>query len=102
MARLAKVKIDVQKITKEKLYKGEKGTYLTLVVSLNDDTDQYGNNVSCYEEQTQEERTAGAKKNYLGNGKVVWTNEGQSAPQHQAPAPDFNASPADDCADLPF
>ena len=27
-----------------------------------------------YEEQTKEDREAGVKKNYVGNGKIFWTD----------------------------
>lgn len=77
MAKLIELKIDVTKVNKSKLYVGTKGTYLTLTVALNDEEDQYGNNVSCWEAQTKEERQIGEDKNYLGNGKVFWSNESQ-------------------------
>jgi hypothetical protein len=50
------------------------GKFKNYTISVYDQTDQYGNNVAMWEEQTKEEREAKAKKNYLGNGKVVWTN----------------------------
>ena len=37
------LKLDVTKIIKEWLFKGQKGTYLDLVVYENDATDQFGN-----------------------------------------------------------
>ena len=86
MGKLLSAKIDVQKISKHKLYKGAKGTYLAVTISLNDETDQYGNNVSMWEEQTKEERDAKTDRVFLGNGKVVFDsngkqNQGQQAPQ---------------------
>lgn len=71
MATLASISIDLSKVNKEKLYKGQ---YLNLTIALNDETGQYGHNVSAYEEQSKEEREAKDKKNYLGNGKVFWTD----------------------------
>jgi len=50
------------------------GKFKNYTISIYDQTDKYGNNVAMYEEQTKEEREAKAKKTYLGNGKVVWTN----------------------------
>lgn len=79
MAQLISISIDVTKIRKERLYKGEKGTYLKLTVSLNDEADQFGNTVSAYEEQTKEERESKASKNFLGNGKVFWSSEKRAA-----------------------
>ena len=49
MAKLISLKIDVKKITQSKLFKGEKGTYLDLTIALNDEKDQYGNDVSVWE-----------------------------------------------------
>jgi len=68
---LISLNLDVMKITRERLYKGEKGTYLKLTVAVNDQPDQYGNDCSVWEEQTKEEREAKKGRNFLGNGKVV-------------------------------
>ena len=96
MGKLLSAKIDVQKISKHKLYKGAKGTYLGVTISLNDEIDQYGNNVSMWEEQTKEERDAKAEKVFLGNGKLIWDSNGQQQGQQQAP------QQQEDEGDLPF
>jgi len=75
MAKLISLKIDVSKIDKTKLFKGEKGTYLDLTVSVNDEPDNYGNDVAAWQGQTKEEVSAKAQKTYLGNGKVFWSND---------------------------
>jgi hypothetical protein len=75
MAGIIKARIDVSKLPKEKFYKGKKGVYYEFIVSLNDDTNQYGQNVSISDSQTLEEREAKKPKLYLGNGEVVWTND---------------------------
>ena len=49
--------------------------------------------------QTKEERDAKVAKNYLGNGKVVWT-DGTVALAEKEDAPANVAATAD--ADLPF
>jgi hypothetical protein len=71
MSVLANVSIDVTKIDKAKLYNGK---YLNVTISINDQTDAYGNNVSVTESQTKEERDLKTSKRYIGNGKVVYTN----------------------------
>ena len=71
MATLLGLSIDVTKIDKSKLVNGK---YLNLTVSVQDETNQYGQNVSAYHEQTKEEREAKANRDYLGNGKVFWTD----------------------------
>lgn len=52
--------------------KGEKG--ISITVSINDESNQYGQNVSSFISQSKEERDAGKQKFYIGNGKVFWTD----------------------------
>ena len=52
--------------------KGDKGVSIT--VSTNDDTNQWGQNVSSYVSQSKEQREAKKDKFYVGNGKVFWTD----------------------------
>jgi hypothetical protein len=99
MAQLISASIDVTKISKEKLVKGEKGTYLNITISINDEVDQYGNQAGIYESQSKEEREAKAKKNYLGNGKIAWSSEGGSTPK---PAPATAPTPIVEEDNLPF
>lgn len=88
MGQIISLSIDVNKITPKRLYEGKNGAkYLKLTVSVNDDVDQYGNNVSCYEEQTKDEREAKAQRNYLGNGKVTWKSDGSSTTTKQPEQP---------------
>ena len=54
--------------------KGKDGKYTNVTVRLGDELDEYGNNVSAWIEQTKEQRDAKEKRNYIGNGKVVWTD----------------------------
>ena len=49
-------------------------------MSINDQVDQYGNNVSVWYEQSKEEREAKAERIYLGNGKVVFSGGSTPAP----------------------
>lgn len=60
-------------INKNKITFNEKG-YANVTVFINDDTNDYGQNVSMAMEQTKEEREAKTPKNYVGNGRVVWTD----------------------------
>lgn len=73
MAGLISMSLDVSKLPKEKFIKGKKGVYYNFTLSINDET-KYGNNVTMFDAQTQEERKAGKPKSYLGNGKVFWNN----------------------------
>ena len=69
MARPLVGRINVEAIDKTKLFKGKKGTYLDLIIWVNDEEDQFGNCASIQQTLTKEERDAGAAKIYLGNLK---------------------------------
>jgi len=101
MAGIVKANINLDAIPKDKIYKGKKGRYLPISITINDEPDQFGNQGPVIVDQTKEEREAKSEKTYLGNVKVVWTNgvfpdrttEGQ--PQNQS-------QPKVEEADLPF
>lgn len=78
--------------------KDAKGKYKNFTISINDETNQYGQNIAIWEEQTKEERLAKKPRVYVGNGRVVWTNGEVSVAERQAE----KVSSADDTADLPF
>jgi hypothetical protein len=102
MAQLFSASLDVSKISKDKLIKGAKGQYLNITISVNDEADQYGNVLSIYESHSKEEREAKEKKNYLGNGKLVWSSDGGStAPAKPTPSPS-SESKVEEGDDLPF
>ena len=71
MKKTIKLKIDVSKIDKSKLFKGQKGTYLEAVLFLNDELDQYGNCGMIVQSLTKEEREAGQRGAILGNASPV-------------------------------
>ena len=103
MAQLISASIDVSKISKGKLIEGAKGKYLNITISINDEVDQYGNQVGIYESQSKEERDAKEKKNYLGNGKIAWTSDGGTSPKSEASKPAPAQAPVIEEGDeLPF
>jgi hypothetical protein len=63
--------IDVTKIEKAKL---KNGKYLNLTAFVNDELDQYGNNVAIIVSQSKEERQVKTPRVYLGNGKTNTIN----------------------------
>jgi len=81
----------------KKFVKGKKGVYYNLTISVNDETNQFGQNVAAFDSQTKEEREAKKPKKYIGNGKVVWT-DGKSTKAQQEAQPQDN----DNNVDLPF
>ncbi len=52
--------------------KGEKGFKFT--ASISERSNQYGQNIGYFAEQTKEQRDAKTDKWYFGNGKVFWTD----------------------------
>lgn len=82
-------KIDVKKINKAKIFKGEKGSYLDLTIWINDDADNYGNTLHIQQSTKQDE-----EKIYLGDGKEYQKAESTSS------KPSNKAEEDDD--DLPF
>jgi len=71
------LKIDVTKIDKQRLYRGEKGTYLTMTAFVDlDEKDQYGNSGMITHKKNEGEDRAPI----LGNSKVFWSDMGNGAP----------------------
>jgi hypothetical protein len=104
MASIIKASINLSEIPKDKIIPGKKGKYLPITITINDESDQFGNQGPIVVAQTKEERDAKEKKTYLGNVQVVWTNGDNvaAAPRDDQPMkgdPVFQTAPADD---LPF
>jgi hypothetical protein len=98
MSTLINFSLRVDKLPKEKFVIGKDGAvYYNGTISISDETNQWGQNVSITDSQTQEEREAKKAKNYLGNGKVVWT-DGKVA---TATKQEVKAS-VEETSDLPF
>ena len=75
MSAIINLSIRVDKLPKEKFVMGKDGAvYYNCTLSINDDANQWGQNVSLTDSQTKEERDAKKAKAYLGNGNVVWTD----------------------------
>jgi len=91
--KILRLKIDVTKIDKARLFKGEKGTYLDCTLLYNEATDQYGNNGMITQDVSKEDRDAGNKGAILGNAK-------EFKRQGSAPAQTSNAKQEE--PDLPF
>ena len=75
MSSIINLSIRVDKLPKEKFVMGKDGAvYYNCTLNINDEANQWGQNVSLTDSQTKEERDAKKAKNYLGNGNVVWTD----------------------------
>ena len=99
MSSLINVSMNLQNLPKEKLGEGKKGVYYNFTISVNDETNQYGQNVSLFDSQTKEEREAKKDKVYIGNGRVVWTDGKCVVATNDKPQNEAVAATTDD---LPF
>ena len=100
MSALINFSLDVAALPKEKFVSAANGkVYINLTMSVNDET-RYGNNTSIYVNQTKEEREAKKQRQYLGNGKVVWTDNNIVLAQREQEAE--QAPQQKEVADLPF
>ena len=101
MSTLINASIRVDKLPKEKFIKGKDGAvYYNLTISIQDES-RYGNNVGIFDSQTKEEREAKKSRNYLGNGKVVWTDGSVILAEKEAETEEVVVESEND-KDLPF
>lgn len=81
MAKLGvKLKIDVSKIDKERLFRGKSGVYLDATVFIDpENPGQYGDHGMITQDVSKEEKDQGVKGAILGNCKVFWQDSSQGA-----------------------
>jgi len=98
MSSIINLSIRVDKLPKEKFVMGKDGAvFYNCTLNINDEANQFGQNVSLTDSQTKEERDAKKAKNYLGNGNVVWTDGNINAVKKEAVA-----GKQVEVSDLPF
>lgn len=73
MSALVNFSINLNKVPKTAVTSKNGKAYLNLTMSVNDET-KFGNNTGVFIRQTKEQRDAKDKKEYIGNGQVVWTS----------------------------
>lgn len=78
--------------------KGKDG-YKNYTISISDETNQYGQNVVMYEQQSKEDRENKVPKKYIGNGNVIW-NDGKITNADKKEV--NNTQKVDEKDDLPF
>ncbi len=85
------VKIDVTKIDKNRLFKGQKGTYLDLTTFIDTEKqDQYNNHGFISQATNKEEQQQKIQTPILGNVKVFWQGPSE---QNQGGNQNFNQQP---------
>jgi len=98
MGALINLSLRVDQLPKEKFVAGKDGkVYYNFTINVNDDANQFGQNVSAFDSQTKEERDVKKPKNYIGNGNVVWTDGNIKAVKKEQAA-----TATEVASDLPF
>jgi hypothetical protein len=88
---------EIVKVTKSK---GEKGFKFS--ASISEQSNQFGQNVSFFAEQSKEQREAKQPKYYFGNGKVFWTDGTIKVADKQEQATQVQTAQVVESSDLPF
>lgn len=97
MSKIIAASIDLAKLDKTRIVEGKNGAkYYNITIMCNDTKDQYGNDVAIQTGLTKEERAAGTKATYVGNGKTVFTSPSP------APSTTTHTTNPNDIDDLPF
>jgi len=90
-------------INRDKIQFNDKG-WANVDVFINDQVNDYGQNVSLAMSQSKEEREGDTPRNYVGNGRVVWTSGTvEAAPRREEGVTAAQQSQAGrETPDLPF
>lgn len=77
MSQIISISLKKAELEKLPVFTGDYGTeYYNLTLFVDESKkDRFGNTVAVTESQTKEQREAKVPKNYVGNGKVMWTGE---------------------------
>lgn len=105
MKAIISLSINLSKIDKSKIVKGKNGAqYYNFTSIVNDENDQFGNNVQLIEPQTKEQRAAKAPRTFLGNGRVIWQGQSTTTVASKAAQTTITETPASSYTtdDLPF
>ena len=97
MSSLGTINLRVDKLPQDSFYKGKNGAVYCLInISINDRS-MFGNNISPYIPQTEIERAEKKPKEYLGNGRIYWTDGNIKVAEKDNPEEELSES-----KDLPF
>ena len=104
MASLNNLYIKLETLeTLVKTLKANNQSGVQLTISVNDDANKYGQNISAYVSQSKEESEAKKQKFYVGNGNTFWakgeTKVFKKDSKPQTPQHQNNQAESDD---LPF
>lgn len=107
MSQILAFSMDLPKIDKSKIKEitrkdGSVGKFYDVLVTVNDEQDQFGNIASMTTGQTQEERQRKDKKVYLCNGKRIWASASVPTGANVATTTPSPLPVSNDESDLPF
>lgn len=95
------LRLNVAALPKDKMVKGEKGVYIDLTLSIDDQENQFKQSVSSWIAQSKEERDQKKPRQYTGNGRCFWTN-GSPLPVNMEKKETPVVTKEEDNIDLPF
>jgi hypothetical protein len=75
---------------------GKEAEGVKITISLSDQTNNFGQNVSAYVAQTKEQREAKTPLFYVGNGKTFWSKGETPCPQREQPTQAVTSANDDD------
>jgi hypothetical protein len=103
MAGIVNASINLSIIPRDKIIDGEKGKYIPIKITINDEIDRFGKQGPIIVAQSKEERDAKLDKIYLGNVEVAWTNGTfpEKPPRDDQPQPQAKPNVTEE-DDLPF
>lgn len=80
--------------------KNEDGVEITVTIS--DDTNNFGQNVSAFVSQSKEQREAKKKRFYVGNGKCFWTDGVIATAERKEDVQQVSTASASNEIEMPF
>ena len=72
MEQLFGARINLEKVNKDKLFKGEKGTYLNIRILVKETENEYNQSVFVWEGQSQHDESP---RNWIGTGRKLWEGD---------------------------
>ena len=81
---------------------GKEGEGVKLTISLSDQTNNFGQNVSVYVAQSKDQRDAKTPLFYVANGKTFWSKGETPCPQREEPKQESKPVTSGNENDLPY
>jgi len=102
MSNIIRLKIDVTKIDKSRLFRGKKGVYLDAVLIPLRQPSDFGDTHIITQDVSKEERDQGIKGAILGNGREIVTTVREVAAKASKEAQADTWNEDEETDDIPF